>query len=460
MPNIDERYYIIQFCDIMGYDIIPLTPASDGVIRDSTAISSKSNTNKIKTWSIVSPLYEGTLDAYTCRMPSRQAYVMMRIHVDWDADTGCTSTVAPNLDYQNAVTFLNNINFTFPEGIRNSDPNQNTSTEREYNLKAFNCYYPNIATNGTSATQSFEKYNAQNLSAPLDPRSQDQNFRDSFLAFVWYGANQILNVPLWWDQNLTTMGFYLSNSDIRNATAAATNIPNNNCPKQLVSSNPCTDISLLQLGSYKSITEINIKLQEAVTEKTGNLNPGNWASSATFTEWMNKSPETDQFYYTEKAYLMFDRTWIYIFANIPYDALYFSTSSLTSGDVLNSANEYQVILKSNNWPTNAVTQGWWSLVSYDESDYYNDVDCKFTVGSAQLQAATDDPSWNTTLSYNQDVKILLTPNPQAYENSPTQLVMGIPSTPTEFYCVFRIYAPSAEVISNAWKPESITLATL
>ena len=38
MPDIDDRYYIIQFCDVMGYDIIPLTPSSDGIIKESTAI--------------------------------------------------------------------------------------------------------------------------------------------------------------------------------------------------------------------------------------------------------------------------------------------------------------------------------------------------------------------------------------------------------------------------------------
>jgi hypothetical protein len=452
MPNIDERYYIIQFCDIMGYDIIPLTPASDGVIRDSTAISSKSNTGKFKTWSIVSPLYEGALDPYTCKMNSRQAYIMMRVHVTWDLETGCTSTIQPNLDYQNAMTFLNQINYTFPEGMKNSDPQQNTPTERENNLKAFNCYYPNIATNGSSAAKSFEKYNAQNLSGPLDPRSLDQNFEDSFTAFVWYAANQILNVPLYWDQNLTNFGFYLSNWRIRNQVDDSVTISSNNCPKLMVSSNPCTDISSINFRSFVMATKLNINLQTITTERTTNLNDSQWSLSAAFTEWMDKTPESDPYYYTEKAYLMFDRTWIYIFANIPYDALYFSAAQLENGDAMNSANEYSLVLKSNNWPTTAVEEGWWSIVSYDSADFYNNVDCRFTVGSPQMP-----DGFNTTVPYTKDVTILMTPTPEKYENTPTQLIMGTPPTPTDFYVCFRLYAPSADVIQNKWQPGPIII---
>ena len=454
MPNIDERYYIIQFCDVMGYDIIPLTPASGGVIQSSTAISSKSNTSKIKTWSVVSPLYQGIIDQYTCVMPSRQAYVMMRVEVSWDVNTGCNvpgnSGIAENIDYDKAKTFLNNINFIFPNGCRDSNP---TNPNRVQNLKMFNAYYPNIATNGSSQNKiiSFKTYNAQGLSNPLDPRSPTENLRDAFTAFVWYGANQMTNVPPWWDENLTTMGFYLANYKLRN-TYFGLQLPSNNCPNQS-NSNPCYSITKKQFAAYKATIIATLKIQEVITAKTGNLQPGNWISSATFTAWMSKSPSTDSHYYGERAYLMFDRTWIYIFANIPYDALYFNTSSLANGDLLNSANEYKLVLNASNWPTTAVSQGWWSLVSYDESDYYNNVDCKFTTGSAQMPAGFD-----TTKSYSKDVTILLTPNPQKYTNSSTQLVMGIPTTPTDFYLVFRVYSPSETIINNGWKPETIVLA--
>jgi len=448
--NIDERYYIIQFCDLMGYDIIPLTPGSDGIIQDSSAISSKSNTMKRKKWTVVSPLYTGPLDAYTIRMPSRQAYVMHRVHVNWDTLTGCTSTAQPNNDYLAAEEFLNAIKWTFPSDMKNSSPSNPNATN---DLLAFNQYYPNIATNGTTAEQSLQTYNALGISGPLDPRDPNVNIMECFSAFVWYANNQILNVPTWWDTNLSNLGFDIANSSVRNSVAAATQVVNNDCSKIITpSGTPCINITASDKPLYKISIAGTLRYQIAITEKTGEAQPGNWISSSTFTVWMDQDPSTDSHYDTEKAYLMFDRTWIYIFANIPYDALYFSTSSTLDGTIFNSANEYQLVIKANNWPTTAVSQGWWSIVSYDKDNFYNNVDCKFSVGSAQMPEGFD-----TTKPYDQDITIIFTPQPEKYQDTENTLILGTPPIATDFYTVFRIYAPSGNVISCKWKPQAVSL---
>jgi hypothetical protein len=500
---LNSRYYIIQFCDINGYDVIPLTPGGTnadgdevmGAIKTSTAISSKSNAptggapsgsgsgkaTSQKTWSVVSPLYTGPMDEYTCRMNSRQAYVMHRVHVQWDLETGCPGaapTAQQNKDYDDAVTFLNNIKWIFPSDMKNSNPDTNSPSQIKANLKAFNAYYPNLATNAdddTNADTSFSTYNAQGYQSRLDPRNfnmNNQQWKDLFNAFAWYGANQISNVPLYWDTNLVPFGFYLSNSKLRNKydTTLSANIPYNYCtissptvgsaPAPNSNSNPCTAISDLYFNAFVKATKANLELQTWTTARTTNTHPGSiWSTSASFTGWMDKDPATSPFYYGEKAYIMFDRTWIYIFANIPYDALYFSAAQLSNGDRMYSANEYSLVIGKDDWPTCAVESGWWSLVSYNSDNYYNTVDCKFTTGNPQLsETLSKNSTWNTTKAYNQDVTILMTPHPERYTNSPNLLIMGTPTTPTYFYVCLRVYAPSDYTINN-FNPNTINLVS-
>ena len=263
-------------------------------------------------------------------MTSTVAYVLMRVHVAW-AWTGSSSECnLDEKDYVDAKNFYDQIKWDF-SGLQKD-------------LTRLNSYFPNLGSQGV---------NALNMKV-RQPETLD--IYAYFLAFAFYLALQVKNVPKWWS-NWRKLGVFSSQSG------------------GPLFEPPYAKLAQEMYQSYKltALAGNDVKNNAPFASSKNNY----WMSSRTFYLFPN-----DEF---KNQLMMVDRGFMYIFCNPPNEAVYFQCNSDSDGKPLNSKNAYSLTFTT----PQMVGNGFWSITSYNLSTTYNEGQCYFTAtGSKGSQDVT------------------------------------------------------------------------